>query len=187
MRSRPGASGSWAGSRADGREPHCRDGPHRRRGSAWIHTRPVAGLPLIHVESPQFQGWRYLAKRALDIVGSIVGIILTSPILVLIPILIRIDSPGPVLLLAAAPRPARARSRCSNTARCTSTPKRRAPNSSSRTRVTACSSRCVKTLASRRLAVSSAATASTRSRSSSTCSRATCRSSGPATPAPPGG
>ncbi|MBP6684302.1 MAG: sugar transferase [Leucobacter sp.] len=61
-----------------------------------IHTRPVAGLPLIHVESPQFQGWRYLAKRALDIVGSIVGIILTSPILILIPILIRIDSPGPV-------------------------------------------------------------------------------------------
>lgn len=61
-----------------------------------IHTRPVAGLPLIHVESPQFQGWRYLAKRALDIVGSIVGIIITSPILILIPLLIRVDSPGPV-------------------------------------------------------------------------------------------
>ncbi|MFF8818891.1 sugar transferase [Leucobacter sp. NPDC015123] len=61
-----------------------------------IHTRPVAGLPLIHVESPQFQGWRYLAKRALDIFGSIVGIVITSPLLILIPILIRVDSAGPV-------------------------------------------------------------------------------------------
>ncbi|RKQ89818.1 Undecaprenyl-phosphate galactose phosphotransferase WbaP/exopolysaccharide biosynthesis polyprenyl glycosylphosphotransferase [Mycolicibacterium mucogenicum 261Sha1.1M5] len=61
-----------------------------------IHTRPVAGLPLIHVESPQFQGWRYLAKRTLDIFGSVVGIVLTSPLLILIPILIRVDSAGPV-------------------------------------------------------------------------------------------
>ena len=61
-----------------------------------ILTRPVAGLPLIHVESPQFQGWRYLAKRALDILGASVAIVLTSPIFVLVPLLIRVDSPGPV-------------------------------------------------------------------------------------------
>lgn len=62
-----------------------------------IHTRPVAGLPLIHVESPRFEGWRYLAKRALDIGGALVGIVVTSPALLLIPLLVRLSSPGPAI------------------------------------------------------------------------------------------
>lgn len=62
-----------------------------------IHARPVAGLPLIHVEYPQFQGWRYFAKRSLDLFGSLLAIILTSPLLVLLAVLVSVDSRGPVL------------------------------------------------------------------------------------------
>src|SRR5947209_20314204 len=36
-------------------------------------------------------------KRLMDIVGSIVGIILLSPLLLAIAILIKLDSPGPIL------------------------------------------------------------------------------------------
>ncbi len=35
-------------------------------------------------------------KRSLDIVGAIVGLILSSPIFLILPILIKLDSPGPV-------------------------------------------------------------------------------------------
>ena len=38
-----------------------------------------------------------MIKRALDLVGSLLGLILCSPILVIIAIIIRLDSPGPVL------------------------------------------------------------------------------------------
>ena len=31
-----------------------------------IHTRPVAGLPLIHVEAPEFRGGRKLVKGFVD-------------------------------------------------------------------------------------------------------------------------
>jgi len=37
-----------------------------------------------------------LAKRFIDIVGSIIVIVVFSPLLILIPILIKLDSPGPV-------------------------------------------------------------------------------------------
>ena len=37
-----------------------------------------------------------ILKRSLDIVGSIVGLLLTSPLWLLVPIVIKLDSPGPV-------------------------------------------------------------------------------------------
>jgi len=41
-------------------------------------------------------GFTWSAKRALDITGSIFGIICATPFFLLIPILIKLDSPGPV-------------------------------------------------------------------------------------------
>jgi len=35
-----------------------------------IHTRPVAGLPLVHVETPQYSTRQRVLKRAFDIVGG---------------------------------------------------------------------------------------------------------------------
>lgn len=39
-------------------------------------------------------GWCF--KRAVDIVGSLVGLILTSPFYLILPIVIKLDSPGPI-------------------------------------------------------------------------------------------
>lgn len=62
-----------------------------------IHFRPVEGLPLIHVEIPQFEGGKHVLKRAMDVVGSGVGLILLLPLMVVIALIIRADSHGPVI------------------------------------------------------------------------------------------
>jgi exopolysaccharide biosynthesis polyprenyl glycosylphosphotransferase len=60
-----------------------------------IHARPVAGLPLIQVDYPEFSGRRYAAKRAFDLVVSFVAVVVLSPLFLVIAMLVRRDSPGP--------------------------------------------------------------------------------------------
>ncbi|RLK13409.1 Undecaprenyl-phosphate galactose phosphotransferase WbaP/exopolysaccharide biosynthesis polyprenyl glycosylphosphotransferase [Micromonospora sp. M71_S20] len=62
-----------------------------------IHTRPVAGLPLIHVEAPEFRGARKLVKGFVDRAVSSVALTLLLPLLAAIALAIKIDSRGPVL------------------------------------------------------------------------------------------
>lgn len=62
-----------------------------------LHTRPVAGLPLIHVETPRFSGGQRLVKRMVDLLVSVVGVIIISPLLALLAITVRLTSNGPVL------------------------------------------------------------------------------------------
>jgi exopolysaccharide biosynthesis polyprenyl glycosylphosphotransferase len=61
-----------------------------------IHTRPVAGLPLIHVETPRFSRGQRLAKRTMDLTASILGGILISPLLAFLAISVRLSSEGPI-------------------------------------------------------------------------------------------
>lgn len=61
-----------------------------------IHMRPVSGLPLIHVDYPQFVGRKKFMKRTLDIFGSVFGLILFSPIFLAVGIAVRSTSPGPI-------------------------------------------------------------------------------------------
>jgi exopolysaccharide biosynthesis polyprenyl glycosylphosphotransferase len=62
-----------------------------------ISFSPVEGLPLMHVELPQFEGRKHLLKRGLDVVASALGLLALLPILAVIAVLIKLDSPGPVL------------------------------------------------------------------------------------------
>ncbi|MDQ1130471.1 sugar transferase [Microbacterium sp. SORGH_AS_0888] len=62
-----------------------------------LHTRPVAGLPLIHVETPRFSKGQLFLKRTLDICASSVGVVLLSPVLAFLAMSIRLSSDGPVL------------------------------------------------------------------------------------------
>ncbi len=61
-----------------------------------ITMRPMEGLPLMHVEQPQFEGGRHVFKRALDLVVSSVALVLMLPLFGVIAILIRRDSEGGV-------------------------------------------------------------------------------------------
>jgi exopolysaccharide biosynthesis polyprenyl glycosylphosphotransferase len=64
-----------------------------------IHARPVAGLPLIQVDYPEFEGRKYAAKRAFDLVVSFLALVVLSPVFLVIAILVRSDSPGPAFYL----------------------------------------------------------------------------------------
>ena len=59
-----------------------------------VHERPVDGLPLMHVETPDYS--RRLGKRALDVVGAGIGLLLLAPVFAVIALVIRADDLGPV-------------------------------------------------------------------------------------------
>ena len=65
-------------------------------GGPRIHTRPVQGLPLIHVETPTYSGRKLYTKRAFDVIGSALLIVVLSPLLILLAILVKAGSTGPV-------------------------------------------------------------------------------------------
>ncbi len=56
----------------------------------------VAGVPVVEVKKTSLDGWGRILKRIFDIIGSLIFIILTSPVLVIAAILIKLDSHGPV-------------------------------------------------------------------------------------------
>jgi exopolysaccharide biosynthesis polyprenyl glycosylphosphotransferase len=62
-----------------------------------IHARPVAGLPLIHVDFPRFEGRKQAGKRIFDFFGSLALLIVSLPILVAVAIAVKATSPGPIL------------------------------------------------------------------------------------------
>jgi exopolysaccharide biosynthesis polyprenyl glycosylphosphotransferase len=59
--------------------------------------RPIAGLPLLHVDHPEFTGMWRLAKAAFDRVSAFIAVVLLLPVFAVIAAFIRLDGPGPVL------------------------------------------------------------------------------------------
>lgn len=55
------------------------------------------GMPLINLTDTPMYGWSLVMKRFFDIVFSLTAIIITSPIMLLIGISIKLASPGPIL------------------------------------------------------------------------------------------
>lgn len=62
-----------------------------------IHIRPVAGLPLLNVEEPEFTGVRRIVKGGMDRLLALLAIIVLAPVLVAISIAVGLTSRGPVL------------------------------------------------------------------------------------------
>lgn len=60
-----------------------------------IHARPVSGLPLIHVETPNFSRGQRWAKRLFDLVAGAVMLVLLSPVMLVFVLMIA-ASGGPV-------------------------------------------------------------------------------------------
>ncbi|MGP4058264.1 sugar transferase [Mycobacterium sp. 4D054] len=61
-----------------------------------LQMRPVAGLPLIHVEKPQYNGAKRFQKRFFDIVFSGTVLLLGLPILLVVAAAVKLTSRGPV-------------------------------------------------------------------------------------------
>ena len=62
------------------------------------YTEDLMGLPVINIRYvPLTNTGNILIKRVVDILGSVVGILLTSPIMLLAALLVKLTSPGPVI------------------------------------------------------------------------------------------
>ena len=57
----------------------------------------LAGIPLIGVREPVIDGLDRLAKRTFDVAVSAVGLLFAWPLMLLIALVIKLDSPGPVI------------------------------------------------------------------------------------------
>src|SRR6195952_1178052 len=61
-----------------------------------IHTKPIAGLPLIHVDKPTYRGANRMVKKTFDTVGSLLLLLGFSPLLLVLMAAVKFTSPGPV-------------------------------------------------------------------------------------------
>ena len=59
--------------------------------------RPVAGLPLLHMDHPEFTGLRRLSKAAFDRAVAASALLLLSPLFAIVWVIIRCSDGGPVL------------------------------------------------------------------------------------------
>ena len=57
----------------------------------------LRGLPVITLREPAITGFNSVLKRALDLVGAVLGLVLAGPVMLVVAILIRLDSKGPIL------------------------------------------------------------------------------------------
>lgn len=60
-----------------------------------LHIRPVSGLPLLHVEEPEFSGARRVVKNAVDQLAAAALLLMLSPLLIGIGVAVRLSSRGP--------------------------------------------------------------------------------------------
>jgi exopolysaccharide biosynthesis polyprenyl glycosylphosphotransferase len=65
-----------------------------------LQIHPVAGLPLLHVDKPQYRGATKARKQALDVIGAAVGLFVLWPLFIVVAVLIKLDSHGPVFYRA---------------------------------------------------------------------------------------
>jgi exopolysaccharide biosynthesis polyprenyl glycosylphosphotransferase len=65
---------------------------------AWprLHIQPVAGLPLVHVEEPEFTGFRRVLKSAFDRAVALLALVILAPVALGTAVAVRVTSRGPV-------------------------------------------------------------------------------------------
>jgi exopolysaccharide biosynthesis polyprenyl glycosylphosphotransferase len=64
-----------------------------------LHIRAVGGVPLLRIEEPEFTGARRVAKAALDYGLAAAGLVVLAPLLLVLAVLVRLTSPGPVFFV----------------------------------------------------------------------------------------
>ncbi|MCD2119643.1 sugar transferase, partial [Rhodococcus pyridinivorans] len=65
-----------------------------------IEMRPVAGLPLIHVEKPSYHGAKRSGKRIFDLAFASAALVVLAPVFAVVALLIKLEDRGPVFYKA---------------------------------------------------------------------------------------
>lgn len=70
---------------------------HAQVGARTLQFDAFAGIPIIEFRGTPLDNWGSIFKRLFDIVGSSLAIVLLSPLMLVIALLIKLDSRGPVI------------------------------------------------------------------------------------------
>jgi exopolysaccharide biosynthesis polyprenyl glycosylphosphotransferase len=62
--------------------------------NAQLHT--IEGMPLVGLPAPRLSGSSRLLKRSLDLTAATIGLVLLAPVFIVVALLIKLDSRGPV-------------------------------------------------------------------------------------------
>jgi exopolysaccharide biosynthesis polyprenyl glycosylphosphotransferase len=62
-----------------------------------LHIQPIAGMPLLHVNEPEFAGVRHVLKGGFDRIVAGTALVLLAPVLLGIALIVRLSSNGPAL------------------------------------------------------------------------------------------
>ncbi|HST64575.1 MAG TPA: sugar transferase [Mycobacteriales bacterium] len=62
-----------------------------------LHIRPMTGLPLLHVEEPEFAGARRVAKAVVDRSLAVFSVLMFLPLMIGLWLAVRLSSPGPAV------------------------------------------------------------------------------------------
>lgn len=66
-------------------------------GARTLQFDAFAGIPIIEFKGTPFDSWGFVIKRIIDLIFSIIAIILLSPIMIVVAIIIKATSKGPVI------------------------------------------------------------------------------------------
>ncbi|MEW5957643.1 MAG: undecaprenyl-phosphate glucose phosphotransferase [Chloroflexota bacterium] len=62
-----------------------------------MHVEDIAGVPMIGMKEVTISGLNQLIKRSIDVIFSVIALGLSAPLMGLIALMIKLESPGPVL------------------------------------------------------------------------------------------
>jgi len=62
-----------------------------------LSLRPVGGVTLLHVDEPEFTGAKRWVKASIDRIGAALGLVVLSPLFLIVTTLIRMSDRGPAL------------------------------------------------------------------------------------------
>lgn len=65
--------------------------------SSHVDIKPLAGVPIMEFRRTPLDGWGRIIKRLVDFFGSILLIIITSPLMFIVALLVKLTSRGPIL------------------------------------------------------------------------------------------
>jgi exopolysaccharide biosynthesis polyprenyl glycosylphosphotransferase len=56
----------------------------------------LAGVPMIEIKLTPLDGWGRIMKRAFDVIGATLGLILLSPVFLIVALMVKLKDPGPI-------------------------------------------------------------------------------------------
>ncbi|MCA1750893.1 MAG: sugar transferase [Cryomorphaceae bacterium] len=65
--------------------------------SGSVKMTSIFGVPLVEINTEIMPSWQFFIKRLMDFAGSVIAIIILAPVFLLLAILVKLSSPGPII------------------------------------------------------------------------------------------